>query len=95
MEKFKYLGVTVTNTNDIREEIKHRINMGNVCYYSLEKILSSHLLSKKLKVNTYKTLISPVVLYGCETWSLTLRQEHRLRVFESKVLRKIFGAKRD
>ena len=71
--------------------------MGNVCYYSLEKILSSHLLSKKFKVNrpTYKTIILPVVLYGCETWSLKLREEHTLRVFENKVLRKIFGAKRD
>ena len=94
-KKFKYLGVTVTNTSDIREEIKRRINMGNACYYSLEEILSSHLLSKKLKVNTYKTIILPVVLYGCETWSLTLREEHRLRVFENKVLRKIFGGKRD
>ena len=55
----------------------------------------SRLLSKKLKVNTYKTIILSVVLYGCETWSLTLREEHRLRVFENKVLRKIFGAKRD
>ena len=91
MEKFNYLGVTVTNTNDIREEIKRRRNMGNACYYSLEKILSSHLLSKKLKVNTYKTIILPVVLYGCETLSLTLKEEHRLRVFENKVLRKIFG----
>ena len=61
MEKFKYLGVTVTNTNDIREEIKRRINMGNVCYYSLEKILSSRLLFKKLKVNTYRTIILPAV----------------------------------
>ena len=52
VEKFKYLGVTVTNTNDVREEIKLRINMGNACYYSLEKILSFHLLSMKLKVNT-------------------------------------------
>ena len=95
MEKFKYLGVTVTNTNDIREEIKRRINMGNACYYSLEKILSSYLLSKKLKVNTYKTITLPVILYGCETWYLNLREEHRLRVFENKVLRKIFGAKRD
>ena len=57
VEKFKYLRVTVTNTNDIREEIKPRINMRNVCYYSLEKILLSRLLSKKLKVNTYKTVI--------------------------------------
>ena len=58
-------------------------------------MLSSPLLSKKLKVNTYKTIILPVVLYGCETWSLTLREEHRLRMFENKVLRKVFGAKRD
>ena len=71
VEKFKYLGETVTNSNDIHEEIKHRINMGNACCYSVEKILSSRLLSKKFKVNTYETIILPVVLYGCETWSLT------------------------
>ena len=69
--------------------------MGNACYYSLEEILSSRLLSNKLKVKTYKTIILPVVLHGCETWSLTLREEHRLRVFENKVLRIIFGTKRD
>ncbi|KAJ4446495.1 hypothetical protein ANN_13191 [Periplaneta americana] len=95
VEKFKYLGATVTNINDTREEIKRRINMGNACYYSVEKLLSSSLLSKNLKVIIYKTVILPVVLYGCETWTLTLREEHRLRVFENKVLRKIFGAKRD
>ncbi|KAJ4435346.1 hypothetical protein ANN_17959 [Periplaneta americana] len=95
VEKFKYLGATVTNINDTREEIKHRINMRNACYYSVEKLLSSSLLSKNLKVRIYKTVILPVVLYGCETWTLTLREEHRLRVFENKVLRKIFGAKRD
>ena len=69
--------------------------MGNACYYSPEKILSSHLLSKKLKVNIYKAIILLVVLYGCETWSLTLKEELRLRVLENKVLRKIFGAKKD
>ena len=53
------------------------------------------MLSKKLKVKTYKTIILPVVLYGCETWSLTLRQEHRLRMFENKEHRKIVGAKKD
>ena len=96
VEKFRYLGVTVTNTNDMREEIKRRINMGNACYYSLEKFLLSRLLSKKLKVKTYyETIILPVVLYGCETSSLTLREEHRLRMLENKVLRKIFGAKKD
>ncbi|KAJ4445566.1 hypothetical protein ANN_12246 [Periplaneta americana] len=95
VEKFKYLGATVTNINDAREEIEHRINMGNACYYSVQKLLSSSLLSKNLKVRIYKIVILPVVLYGCETWTLTLREKQRLRVFENKVLRKIFGAKRD
>ncbi|KAJ4451248.1 hypothetical protein ANN_02709, partial [Periplaneta americana] len=84
LEKFKYLGATVTNINDTREEIKHRINMENACYYLVEKLLSSSLLSKNLKVRIYKTVILPVVLYGCETWTLTLREEHRLKVFENK-----------
>jgi hypothetical protein len=48
-----------------------------------------------VKIKIYKTIILPVVLYGCETWSLTLREEHRLRVFENRVLRRIFGPKRD
>ncbi|KAJ4428164.1 hypothetical protein ANN_24179, partial [Periplaneta americana] len=95
VEKFKYLGATVTNINDTQEEIKHRINIGNACYYWVEKLLSSSLLSKNLKVRIYKTVILPVVLYGCETWTLTLREEQRLRVFENKVLRKIFGTKRN
>ncbi|KAJ4432001.1 hypothetical protein ANN_20615 [Periplaneta americana] len=95
VEKFKYLGATVTNINDTREEIKRRINMGSACYYSVEKLLSSSLLSKNLKVRIYKTVILPVLLYGCETWTLTLREGYRLKVFENKVLRKIFGAKRD
>ena len=95
MEEFKYLGVTVTNTVDIREEIKRRINMRNACYYSFVKMLSSRVLYKKLKVNTYKTILLPDVLYGCETWSFILREEHRLRVFKNKILRNIFGAKRD
>jgi hypothetical protein len=53
------------------------------------------LLSKNLKIRIHKTLILPVVLYGCETWSLTLREEHRLGVFGNRVLRRIFGPKRD
>ncbi|KAJ4444417.1 hypothetical protein ANN_06209 [Periplaneta americana] len=74
VEKFKYLGATVTNINDTWAEIKHRINMGNACYYSVEKLLSSSLLSKNLKVRIYKRVILPVVLYGYETWTLTLRE---------------------
>ena len=61
----------------------------------MQNLLSSSLLSKNLKIKIYRTIILPVVLYGCETWSLTLREEHRLRVFENRVLRRIFGPKRD
>jgi hypothetical protein len=57
--------------------------------------LSSRFLSKNIKIRIYKTIILPVVLYGCETWSLTLREERRLRVFENRMLRRIFGPKRD
>jgi len=57
--------------------------------------LSSSLLSKNLKIKTCRTTILPVVLYGCETWSFTLREELRLRVFENRVLRRTFGPKRD
>jgi hypothetical protein len=76
-------------------EIKRRVNSGNACYHSVQKLLSSRLLSKNIKIRIYKTIILPVVLYRCETWSLTLREEHRLRVFENRVLRRIFGPKRD
>jgi hypothetical protein len=93
--RFKYLGTTVTNQDLIQEEIKRRLNSGNACYHSVQNLLSSRLLSKNLKSRIYKTIILPVVLYGCETWSLTLREEHRLKVFENRVLRRLFGPKRD
>jgi hypothetical protein len=93
--KFRYLGTTLTNRDDIHDEIKSRLNSGNACYYSVQNLLPSHLLSKKLKIKIYKTVILSVVLYGCETWSLTLREDHRLRVFENRVLRRIFGPKRE
>jgi hypothetical protein len=81
--------------NSIQEEIKSRLNSGNACYLSVQDLLSSSLLSKNTKIKIYRTIVLPVVLYGCETWSLTLREEHRLRVSENRVLRKIFGPKRD
>jgi hypothetical protein len=59
------------------------------------ELLSSRLLSKNVKVRIYKTIILPVVLYECETWSLTVREEYKLRVFENRVLRRMFGQKRD
>ena len=81
--------------NSIQEEIKSRLKSGNACYHSVQNPLSSSLLSKNLKIKIYISIILPVVLYGCETWSLTLREERRLRVFENRVLRRIFGPKRD
>jgi hypothetical protein len=89
------LETTLTNRNSIQEEIKSRLKSGNACYHSEQDLLSSSLLSKNTKIKIYKTVILPVVLYGCETWSLTLREEHRLRAFENRVLRGIFGPKRD
>jgi hypothetical protein len=93
--KFKYLGTILTDQNYMHEEIKSTLNLVNACYHSIQSLLSSHLLSRNSEVKIYKTIILPVILYGCETWSLTLRQEHRLRLFENRVLRKIFGPDRD
>jgi hypothetical protein len=76
--KFKYLGTTLTNQNYILDEIKSRLNPRNACYYSVQNLLSSRILSRNLKIKIYKTVTLPVVLYGCETWSLTLGEEHRL-----------------
>jgi hypothetical protein len=95
VEEFKYLGTTLTNQNSIQEEVKSRLKLWNACYYSVQNLLFSRLLSKNLKIRIYRTIILPVVLYGCETWSLTLKEERRLRVFENRVLRRIFGPKRD
>jgi hypothetical protein len=95
VEEFKYFGTTLTNQNSIHEAIKSRLKSGNACYHSVQNLLSSSLLSKNVKIKIYRTIILPVVLYGCETWSLTLREECRLRVFENRVLRRIFGPKRD
>jgi hypothetical protein len=100
--------------------MKRILNSGDDCYHSVQNLLSSRLLSKNVKIRTHKTTILPVVLYGCETWSLTLRlganlsskialsrnverplescilrEEHSLRVFESRVLRRIIGPKGD
>jgi hypothetical protein len=95
VSQFRYLEMAVTNQNLIKEEIKRRSNYGNACYHSVKNLLSSCLLFKNLKIRIYKTIILPVVLYQCETWSLTLREEYKVRVFVNGVLRRILGPKRD
>jgi hypothetical protein len=90
---FKYLGTILTNQNDSLDKIKSRLNSGNACYYSVKNLLSSRFTPKNLKIKIYKTIIFPIVLYGCESWSLTLGEEQRLRIFENRVLRRIFGPK--
>jgi hypothetical protein len=81
--------MTVTSQNLIQ------FDSGNACYPSVQKLLSSRLPSKNLKIRIHKTIILPVVLYVCETWFLTLREEHKLKVFENRVQRRIFGPKMD
>jgi hypothetical protein len=95
VEQLKYLGTIIINQNFNQEEIKSRLKSGNACYRSVQNLLSSSLLSNNIKIKIYGILILSVVFYVCETWSLTLMVEPRLRVFENRVLRKILGLKRD
>jgi hypothetical protein len=81
LEHFRYLGTNLTIQNSVHEEIKSRLNSGNVCYHSVQDLLSSSLLTKNLKIKINRTIILLVVLYGCGTWSVTWREELRLRVF--------------
>jgi hypothetical protein len=75
-------------------EIKSRLKSEDACYHSMQNLLFSSLLSEKIKITLQRTIILPFVLYGCETWSLTLRDERRLRLSESRVLRRVFDHKR-
>ena len=83
VEELSNLGTAVTNQNSIQEEIKSRLKSGTACYHSVQNLLSSSLISKSLKIKIHRTIIVPVVLCGCETWSLTLRKERRQRVFDN------------
>ena len=73
----------------MQEEIKSRLKPGNTCYHSVQNIMSSCLLSQNIQIKTHRTIILPVVLYRCEALSLTLREEHKLKGFET------FGPKED
>jgi hypothetical protein len=72
------------------KKLKSRINSESVFYHSIKSLLSSSLPSEDMKIKIYKTIILAVVLYGCETLCLTLREKHRVRTFENGVLRRIY-----
>lgn len=91
VSEFKYLGSIVTNRNDMEVEISARVAAGTRCIYALKRIFTRRWLSRAAKVEIYTKVIRPIVLYGCETWTLTQRLEKRLEVFENGVLRRICG----
>jgi hypothetical protein len=73
VEKLRYLGTTLTDQHCMQEEIRGRLNSGNACYHSVQSLLSSRLLSRNVTVKIYKTITFPVVLCGCETWSIHIK----------------------
>ena len=95
VEHFGYLGTTLTYQNSMQEDNKSRLKSGNACCHSVQNLLSSSLLSKSVKIKIYRSIILPVVLYGFETWLLTLKEERKLRMLENRALRRIFGTERD
>jgi len=93
--ELKYMRTSLTNQNFIQEEIKNTLKSGNACYHSVQNRLSSSLLSINIKIKIHRSIILPVALYGCETRSLTLGEERKLRVFQDRMLKRICGPKRD
>jgi len=94
VKELKYLGTTLTNQNSIQEEIKNRLKSGKLAIIWC-RIFVFQFGIKKFKIKIYMNIILLVVLYGCKTWSLTLREERRLREFENRVPKRIFGPKRE
>jgi hypothetical protein len=91
VNKFVYLGSQLNTDNDIMDEIKRRVTLGNRSYYSLLKVLKSKSVSRNSKCTLYKSVIRPIVTYGSESWCMTQKDEQSLLTFERKVLRTIFG----
>ena len=89
MDSFKYLGSTVTTENRVEEEVKLRIASAARYSWSMSKVLNSNILSRRTKLKAYRTIIRPILTYGCETWRLTKDLERKLEVFENGILRRI------
>ena len=86
-----YLGSQVNSDNNIGEEVRRRVTLGNRSFYSLQKLFRSKTLHRNLKCELYRTLVRPVVAYGSEAWCMTQKDEQTLLVFERRILRSIFG----
>jgi len=91
VEQFEYLRTTPKILNSIHEEIIGSLKSGYACYHSVQNLLSCSLLPNNAKIRIYRNVILLVVYYGCENWSLTLREKRRLKLFENRVLIRIFG----
>lgn len=91
VQSFKYLGSILNVSNDVEEEVKMRISQGNRSFFALKHLFKSSLVSRATKLRLYKTIVRPIVMYGCETWPLTTKHEAMLGCFERKILRKICG----
>jgi hypothetical protein len=92
---FKYLGSIITSDNDSERDIKARMAAGNRRYYALTKIMKSREISKSTKLKIYRTIIGPIVMYGCEGWTMSKHMEEALRAWKRKILRKAYGPNRD
>src|SRR6201996_7759348 len=92
IDNFVYLGSQFNSANNIGDEIKRRVTLGNRSYFSLWKLLRSKAVSRNLKCSLYKSVNRPVVTYGSESWCMTQKEEQILHTFERKVLRTIFGS---
>jgi hypothetical protein len=92
---FNYLGVDVNERANYHEEINRRIIAKNKCYFSLVSLFKSKLLSRRTKIRLYKVLVRPIVLYACAAWASTKADEKKLMTFERKILRRIFGPKKN
>jgi hypothetical protein len=90
--EFIYLGTLINCKNDLEEEIKCRIIIGNRCFYGMLKLMKSQLLKRKTKCQLYKTIVLRAVLYGSESWTLSKAYEALLGGFERNILRRIYGA---
>ena len=91
VDNFKYLGTMVNKMNNRSVEVNARLTMANRAYYGLQNHMKSRIISRNTKTLLYKTLIRPALTYGAETWVLSKQDEHRLSIFERKILRIIYG----